>query len=765
MDARNARRLVNELSAELDTWETTYASAIEKKDASLYRAFNEIRANVSRQFEYLTETRNEFPSAEHEKIDNVLERARHSLDMVDAFDDETALSADAISNFVQRLKNTNSAGTTNVAAVPSLSLSPRLTQSVDDAVETENTKKTADVSGLPPQNTRSAPTVTEPPPMHLQERSMFTQKNVPSTFTPMFSSPSLDAIQRDLAPGVPVVPHPPFLPSPSAAGLPHVSIPVDASQQPPYFPAAFSCPNRVATNPCDVIPQSSIASNVISQKFKELEAEGEREMAVAFDELCKGMRERFNERRKKLEAEMVNDGVDPSLSFPRTYSEAATLKPMNYAPLPPNSPAPSCTPSDYDTPAVSPRPAVAPAPSMLRPSYFHKSPAPAQPPYENSIGEQLLRITAENQGRELLIASRPPAEKRFSGDNKGVDFESHMNQFNLTTQREGVSDLLRFLELRHWFCGAALTVCSLYESEADPSVALAKAKSHLKREFGRQNVSAQKMLNDILAGKPVQPRNSQQLQEFVLSLEKTYRRAVDTGRESTFNSSDTINQLLRRRVEHLISRWSVECGKRLEKWDPDNDDDTSPEFTFLDFINFLKQQRRISSIRTSIAGEKKTEKSIRIAAAAAADPSDSESESEEMIAAMNPAPAPRPHASKKGPKGKAPATKNPRANNNNHAAVEGSKKPTAAPKLMPTNAGWSCLACDKTKFHLLEKCDVFLGKSDREKFAVVRQNGLCILCLDKNHLARDCPKVQMCDSCGGKHHTALHRDNWTPNSQ
>ena len=123
---------------------------------------------------------------------------------------------------------------------------------------------------------------------------------------------------------------------------------------------------------------------------------------------------------------------------------------------------------------------------------------------------------------------------------------------------------------------------------SDPAEALKEIKAHLRREFGKRNYSAQRMLDELLSGKQIPVNDSQQIQTFILALEKTYRRAIDTGREATFNSQDTINSILRKRLEHCIPRWSVECGKRLDRWDPDVDDDESLEFTFPKFLAFLK---------------------------------------------------------------------------------------------------------------------------------------------------------------------------------
>ena len=164
-------------------------------------------------------------------------------------------------------------------------------------------------------------------------------------------------------------------------------------------------------------------------------------------------------------------------------------------------------------------------PSVLSPPAL--SP-PVLPQPASNVNQDLLRITAESRNRELIISSRPPADQKYSGNGRKVDFEAHLNQYELVTNRQGVSDWIKFLELPHWFSGPALNICNLYKSLPDAGIALQKTKDHLKRTFRRQSHSAQRMLNELLNGKKIQAHESQQLRDFIIALEGVHVQAIQS---------------------------------------------------------------------------------------------------------------------------------------------------------------------------------------------------------------------------------------------
>ena len=60
--------------------------------------------------------------------------------------------------------------------------------------------------------------------------------------------------------------------------------------------------------------------------------------------------------------------------------------------------------------------------------------------------------------------------------------------------------------------------------------------------------------------------------------------------------------------------------------------------------------------------------------------------------------------------------------------------------------------------HYADKCEKFLSMSLEQRSNTVRERKLCIICLRRNHLAKECRSQRRClvNSCGGNHHTLLH---------
>ena len=210
------------------------------------------------------------------------------------------------------------------------------------------------------------------------------------------------------------------------------------------------------------------------------------------------------------------------------------------------------------------------------------------------------------------------------------------------------------------------------------------------------------------------------------------------------NSQDTINSILRKRLEHCIPRWSVECGKRLDRWDPDVDDDESLEFTFPEFLAFLKRQNRISVYKSSIKGATSSDDK------SGGKENRGKNERTAKIAAASASSAPN-------QSGSAPPPRKGKWNNK-----IGAGNATSAPKRTQTpatDAGWSCPCCGSDKYHTLNKCHTFIAKSHEEKFSVIKANGICLSCLEKGHMSRNCTKEVSCGKCDKKHHPLMHRED------
>lgn len=69
-------------------------------------------------------------------------------------------------------------------------------------------------------------------------------------------------------------------------------------------------------------------------------------------------------------------------------------------------------------------------------------------------------------------------------------------------------------------------------------------------------------------------------------------------------------------------------------------------------------------------------------------------------------------------------------------------------------------------YHSLKDCKTFRHKPLSERKTILKNSGLCLRCLDWNHLARYCRTVVKCEYCDSEnHHTALHDDRLSRQDQ
>ena len=365
---------------------------------------------------------------------------------------------------------------------------------------------------------------------------------------------------------------------------------------------------------------------------------------------------------------------------------------------------------------------------------------------DTNVQEALYQLQREINAGDKLMSQRPPNERKFSGEGSSVDFEATLHQFDLVTSIPGVTEHMKFLEYRHWFKGPALAIIGLYESVEDPKEANKQIRRHLIRDFGSRHISAQQMMDVILAGKQITAKDAKGLYTLILELEKVYRKARDTGKEHVFDNKDSIETVIMRRVDCLSRKWTDLCAKRSMKEDLDldkegsNDDDdehdkSSSKFDlkFKDLIYFLRYTHR-QLVHNSSYQVKKARDSGHISAALAVETPVNEDAVTEAVAALQ--------VSTKGLK-----------NARNMKKKAATSKPPEAGKRPITV--WTCAACGTTEHHLLETCSEFLKLTLSEKKKLARAKGLCMNCLKGSHIAKDCTQ-KPCPTCSKPHHKVMH---------
>ena len=377
----------------------------------------------------------------------------------------------------------------------------------------------------------------------------------------------------------------------------------------------------------------------------------------------------------------------------------------------------------------------------------------------SSAFEKMYEAQLAQIAQNLLVQSRPPKEKLFSGTDKKIDFESYWTRFEHVTKMQGTTPTMVVLEIPHWFTGPAAIIIEKYGNIQDPSEALRRMKEHLRSEFGRQNLTAKKMLDQLLEGPQVQVKESEALQTFIFRLETVYQRAVETGRTVTFNTPEIYNTILHRKLTPLLMRWAIEVVKHDKKFAKNGS--AVPDMTFEDFIEFLKTQQQITAYRDAMDGEKAptapksnprfgSRGSDRAATSkfASTDILEEEVTTSADIAATDADNGQtRPEFQNRG----RPQTRvNP-----NHNPVPNQRSGPKREGIRPRDPG-VCRLCKATDGHKLDKCPTFISSQDR--VSDCWKSGHCFNCLEHGHVVAQCPHGPMCSKCDGKHHEMLHRE-------
>ena len=421
------------------------------------------------------------------------------------------------------------------------------------------------------------------------------------------------------------------------------------------------------------------------------------------------------------------------------------------------------------------------------------------------MGRNLLRLTAANTARDFLTSNRPIKSERFSGDGDQVDFEATMNRFDLVTSQAGVTDLQRFMEIRYYFTGSAATVCALYERNRNPVEGLSLTRKALRKNYGRRNYSAQRMLDDVLNGKQISADDYKGMQKFILTLELIYKRAKETNREATFDSQDTINSILRKRMKFAVRRWSMLRARLRENWGSDDEEESEPKFE--EFLRYLKRQHMVTDeeacilgTSTSAARSDKADKNkkgdgkkpaVSVQAVDAKRGAKKKTASSKRGGTTNPTPASAEEKASFGRNAGVPSRGGRGGNKSGRGRGGynnvGSRQPpqengvsfgpypgksrgrgqgrgqgrgnsnSSFGQNQVRSSAWSCPGCNGNTWHGLELCGVFKRMDPEEKFETLKLAGICLLCMGGGHIAGKCTSSNRCDKCCGRHHTLMCR--------
>ena len=377
---------------------------------------------------------------------------------------------------------------------------------------------------------------------------------------------------------------------------------------------------------------------------------------------------------------------------------------------------------------------------------------------QGDVATSLLTVNLRAHSRDLMVQNRPLAQKRFAGGS-AQDLESFMTQFNKATNQEGVTDEMKFQELKFWTTGAAGLVVAQYETEEDSTEALTKVKAHLYQEFGRKLVTAGQMLDNLLTGEKFKESDTDNIQVFLLKLSQTHKRAIETHRESTFSTRETYDKILTRKLPFFSKKWAVKITDLEEKIAKTHD--YSLTLTFSDFLDHCRRQNNINRNDKAIHKSEAAAATSSSSSSSSAKPSSNKAAKKvaatevEVAATTTSRPKTNKRPSFPDKKSSAKPTHNPQ----NHSKPQG-QKPTATThkEAVPKTGDKTCLACSGGS-HPLDSCREFLKMSDEERRLFVKKKGVCFLCLLHGHMVGSCPSSDIrCKDCNGRHNTVFHRE-------
>ena len=365
------------------------------------------------------------------------------------------------------------------------------------------------------------------------------------------------------------------------------------------------------------------------------------------------------------------------------------------------------------------------------------------------INSSILALQAEEGARKNLKSQRPTPENRFSGENSLIDFDSHFNTYELAMDVPGVTDKMKFFELQHWLSGMAMKVVSMYQNLTDSSDALKRASDHLRLEFGRKPHAAQQMLDDVLAGPPINATDVVGVQSFGLSLQAVYTHARETNRSKVFEIPETHTRIIKSKLPSWLPRWINFVKKHMKR---QTEDPKVKDVSFDDLISYIRDQNQYNvlkgvSDRVQVQKEPFAKKFTARIAATSIGPTN-RYEAKKSFA----------NTATTSGYGRQAQSRSPQVNSGRSNPSSSTTQSTSRTTETGAFMHW-CPSCvqNKPNNHSVASCRPFLTMTCQERGEFCGKHSLCRGCLGRSHAVKDCPNSQSCQICQGNHHVLLCR--------
>ena len=277
-------------------------------------------------------------------------------------------------------------------------------------------------------------------------------------------------------------------------------------------------------------------------------------------------------------------------------------------------------------------------------------------------------------------------------------------------------------ELKEWFGGIARIQISRYFRMDDPEKALKQALEKLKKEHGSKAETADAMMEELLKGGPLAPKDAVAMNKFISETEGVYFLAEETGRSSDFNKKSLFTTILDKKVPHLKWRWASAMGKAEEEGKKLN--------TFEDFLKFLLVQKRVSSHWQDMDSERAKTTRNENDRRTGNDVKRQENEADGFTTVRR-----RPIQAR--------TTATTATTTTGMGGAQGRPAPP-----------YNCRQCNEK--HWLEECPKFLAMTPDERFKYCFERSICTKCLRGTHKVEECRFRAKCYRCAKVHNSWLH---------
>ena len=401
-------------------------------------------------------------------------------------------------------------------------------------------------------------------------------------------------------------------------------------------------------------------------------------------------------------------------------------------------------------PALTSTPVTAATSTPTTAPVSFPTPISAELGQNTDAAASFLNLQTKQLAFQYLVAKRPRVLYKKDGK---MDFEHYMLEFESAIAIPGLTSELKLAELKFWWVGTPGLTAAKFTLRKDHDAALKEAIEELKEKFGRRRTSPEEMLDDLLVGAKIGPKDFDAVEEFIGKLEVTYQLAILTGRAKDFDQRRLFETILKVKLPHLKFKW-------LQKWSKNEEEKGTP-LTFLNFISYLNSARKLS------------ENIERCDRALIADRSEGRTPSTTVPSTPSTYTNARPgngssrrftpafenSTSTQFPTNRTKFLpsykfKSEMKNENNDLKKNAFEMKNNGEAGYEARNQFYCLMCDQP--HKLNDCPNFVSLNADERSTFCKNRNVCFKCLGAGHRATTCASKKGCLVCGLSHHGALH---------